>query len=724
MSEVETAEMKRKKRMGRPLNSEIPLFSPRNPIILGSPPITYSRSHRRNPKYFNIPPRDFDDERKEKKVKLVGKLPDDKETPKIKLNQLQHQQKQKDSAHSASESEPESAKDLESKKRKINAVDRGSDSAQVFGILNGGGFCAVCLNVGLWDFARKKKEKNGVKATDTQQHGPPLESGPTPTLPDKKMLLLILDRLQKKDTYDVFSEPVDIEELPDYFDVIDKPMDFGTVRKKLDRGAYKKLEELEADVFLICSNAMLYNAPDTVYYRQAHSMQEIAKRDFENLRHEGDNVQPQPKVVRRGRPPSNKSSLKTSPLDRAGADPSSGGTLTNTEDKGTGSNPYNLRKGPELFRYRPNDPYVSSYRPRNSEYHSELSGDWNNEFPATILRADMKSSKKQIVVDENRRDTYRQFGPLSSNNNSSAFTNSAGDMNQLGMVGLHEPFAYARSLARFAKDLGPVAWKVASKKLDYVLPPGTEYGPGWVADEGASSSQPPSFPNTPAVDSELSSSATYGLSAEMVEAVRRLNSQNEQGLQGNNVSPWKTPFPSVQQGGNVSPWKTPLSTVQQGNVSPWKTTFPPVQEGSDASPWKTAFPPVQQNQFYQLQTQTQPQRNGFGYDQQRSRLAMEGFQFPPQAINPMTQQTVPAFSGFLFPNQTINPMPAAFPQQEGRMWTYGTSSWPALPGQHGRSLAAPELSPRIPVGSPSSSLQIGSPQQYQKQKKPDLALQL
>ncbi|XP_042057128.1 bromodomain-containing protein 9-like [Salvia splendens] len=697
MSEVETAEMKRKKRMGRPLNSEIPLFSPRNPIILGSPPITYSRSHRRNPKYFNIPPRDFDDERKEKKVKLVGKLPDDKETPKIKLNQLQHQQKQKDSAHSASESEPESAKDLESKKRKINAVDRGSDSAQ---------------------------EKNGVKATDTQQHGPPLESGPTPTLPDKKMLLLILDRLQKKDTYDVFSEPVDIEELPDYFDVIDKPMDFGTVRKKLDRGAYKKLEELEADVFLICSNAMLYNAPDTVYYRQAHSMQEIAKRDFENLRHEGDNVQPQPKVVRRGRPPSNKSSLKTSPLDRAGADPSSGGTLTNTEDKGTGSNPYNLRKGPELFRYRPNDPYVSSYRPRNSEYHSELSGDWNNEFPATILRADMKSSKKQIVVDENRRDTYRQFGPLSSNNNSSAFTNSAGDMNQLGMVGLHEPFAYARSLARFAKDLGPVAWKVASKKLDYVLPPGTEYGPGWVADEGASSSQPPSFPNTPAVDSELSSSATYGLSAEMVEAVRRLNSQNEQGLQGNNVSPWKTPFPSVQQGGNVSPWKTPLSTVQQGNVSPWKTTFPPVQEGSDASPWKTAFPPVQQNQFYQLQTQTQPQRNGFGYDQQRSRLAMEGFQFPPQAINPMTQQTVPAFSGFLFPNQTINPMPAAFPQQEGRMWTYGTSSWPALPGQHGRSLAAPELSPRIPVGSPSSSLQIGSPQQYQKQKKPDLALQL
>lgn len=34
-------------------------------------------------------------------------------------------------------------------------------------------------------------------------------------------------------------------QLLDYFEVIEKPMDFGTVRKKLNRGAYKKLEELE-----------------------------------------------------------------------------------------------------------------------------------------------------------------------------------------------------------------------------------------------------------------------------------------------------------------------------------------------------------------------------------------------------------------------------------------------------------------------------------------------
>ncbi|XP_057794687.1 uncharacterized protein LOC131010982 [Salvia miltiorrhiza] len=665
MGKVATAEMKRKKKKGRPPKTQIPLIAPRNPIILGSPPITYSRSHRRNPKYFNIPPRDFDaededddDERKEKKVKLVGRLPQSDETPKIDQNLQQQREKKKDAAahssspsesESASESEPDSgsptepdsAEDRDAKKRKINAVDRGSDGAV------------------------STQEKKDVKATDTQQHGSPLESGPTPPLPDKKLLVFILDRLQKKDTYGVFSEPVDVNELPDYFEVIDQPMDFGTVRKKLDRGAYKKLEELEADVFLICSNAMLYNSPDTVYYRQARSIQDIAKRDFENLRHEGDNG---PKVVRRGRPPNNKNqkkSLETSPLDRVGADPSSGATLTNAEDKATGSNSYNLRKGPALYRYRPNDPYVSSYRPRNGENYSDLSGDWNNEFPASILRADMKYGKKQFTVDENRRDTYRQFNPLSPTNNSSAFTNSMGDTKRLVMVGLHEPFAYARSLARFAANLGPIAWKVASKKIDYVLPPGTPYGPGWVAENGATTSQPPSFPNNPGVDcrtSGSSSSVPHGLSEELVEAVRRLNSQTERGgLQG------------------------------------------------DTSPWKTPFPPVQQNHMYhQPQIQPQIQRNGFG--------GMLGYDAPSTS----RLAPVPAMEGFQFP--MLQEMPATLSHHEGEMWTFGRSSWPAVPAQHGRSLAAPpDLNVGVPAGSPGYGLQIGSPQQQQQ---PDLALQL
>jgi bromodomain-containing protein 7/9 len=68
----------------------------------------------------------------------------------------------------------------------------------------------------------------------------------------------------------VYAEPVDPEELPDYHDMIEHPMDFSTVRKKLANGSYSTLEELESDVLLICSNAMQYNSSDTVYYKQVN----------------------------------------------------------------------------------------------------------------------------------------------------------------------------------------------------------------------------------------------------------------------------------------------------------------------------------------------------------------------------------------------------------------------------------------------------------------------
>lgn len=92
--------------------------------------------------------------------------------------------------------------------------------------------------------------------------------------------------------------------------------------------------------------------------------------------------------MRRGRPPNSKNQkkpLETSPVVRAGADHSSGATLANGEDKATGSNSYNLRKGSTLFRYKSSDPFVSPYYSRNGENYSEYSTDWNNEFPGTCL---------------------------------------------------------------------------------------------------------------------------------------------------------------------------------------------------------------------------------------------------------------------------------------------------------------------------------------------------
>ena len=83
----------------------------------------------------------------------------------------------------------------------------------------------------------------------------------------------------------VFNSPVDPVELglPDYFEVIKKPMDLGTIRKKLDNGVYTKLEEFEHHVHLVFYNAMMYNPEGSVVYNFAKEMKTKFEQDYEVL---------------------------------------------------------------------------------------------------------------------------------------------------------------------------------------------------------------------------------------------------------------------------------------------------------------------------------------------------------------------------------------------------------------------------------------------------------
>ncbi|GAV80099.1 Bromodomain domain-containing protein [Cephalotus follicularis] len=61
-----------------------------------------------------------------------------------------------------------------------------------------------------------------------------------------------------------FMQPVDVEGLGlhDYFEIIEKPMDFSTIKKKMeakDGTGYKNVREIYADVRLVFKNAMKYN---------------------------------------------------------------------------------------------------------------------------------------------------------------------------------------------------------------------------------------------------------------------------------------------------------------------------------------------------------------------------------------------------------------------------------------------------------------------------------
>ncbi|KAG5112221.1 hypothetical protein JHK82_035490 [Glycine max] len=302
-----------------------------------------------------------------------------------------------------------------------------------------------------------------------------LQSG-TP-LPDRRTLELILDKLQKKDTYGVFADPVDPEELPDYHDVIEHPMDFATVRKKLGNGSYTTLEQFEIDVFLICSNAMQYNAPETIYHKQARSIQELGQKKFEKLRIGFERSQIELKSEQKAgsnylvkKQP--KKPLAHASQEPVGSDFSSGATLATIADVQPTSH---LMQGGRCERSG------------NIDGILEANAFWidaNQEKAEDVLSGKgllSKWGRKSFVLDESRRASYNMSNqPIVRSD--SIFMTFESKMKHLVTVGLHAEYSYASSLARFGASLGPIAWKIASHRIQQALPAGCKFGRGWVGE--------------------------------------------------------------------------------------------------------------------------------------------------------------------------------------------------------------------------------------------------
>lgn len=96
----------------------------------------------------------------------------------------------------------------------------------------------------------------------------------------------VLDSLYAKDTGEIFTEPVDPDEVPDYMDVVKEPMDLSTMRRKLRDGEYASLDEMEADFNLMIQNCLAYNNKDTIFYRAGVRMRDQCITVFKSIRRE------------------------------------------------------------------------------------------------------------------------------------------------------------------------------------------------------------------------------------------------------------------------------------------------------------------------------------------------------------------------------------------------------------------------------------------------------
>ncbi|XP_039130248.1 transcription factor GTE9-like isoform X1 [Dioscorea cayenensis subsp. rotundata] len=88
---------------------------------------------------------------------------------------------------------------------------------------------------------------------------------------------IILKKLMSHQVGWVFNQPVDPVKLniPDYFSIISKPMDLGTIKRKLEGKLYSSTHQFAADVRLTFSNAMQYNPPGNEVHIMAKELNNI-----------------------------------------------------------------------------------------------------------------------------------------------------------------------------------------------------------------------------------------------------------------------------------------------------------------------------------------------------------------------------------------------------------------------------------------------------------------
>lgn len=91
----------------------------------------------------------------------------------------------------------------------------------------------------------------------------------------------LIENLQRRDSYKFFCEPVNSDDVPGYLDVIDSPMDFGTMQRKVDDRIYSHMDEFKADFQLVVSNAQKFNPEGTLYYNEAKRIAAWGNRAIE-----------------------------------------------------------------------------------------------------------------------------------------------------------------------------------------------------------------------------------------------------------------------------------------------------------------------------------------------------------------------------------------------------------------------------------------------------------
>jgi hypothetical protein len=91
--------------------------------------------------------------------------------------------------------------------------------------------------------------------------------------------------LYKNNSAWIFQEAVDPEKLgiPDYYEIIKTPMDFQTIKNKLQNNNYLKMQEFLNDLQLVFDNCILYNGENSSVSMMCKNVKEEYKKLYDSL---------------------------------------------------------------------------------------------------------------------------------------------------------------------------------------------------------------------------------------------------------------------------------------------------------------------------------------------------------------------------------------------------------------------------------------------------------
>ncbi|KAJ8253989.1 hypothetical protein COCON_G00206010 [Conger conger] len=128
----------------------------------------------------------------------------------------------------------------------------------------------------------RPREKDEETKKQKKRGRPPAEKlSPNPPALTKKMRKIVDAVVKYKDgsngrqLSEVFIQLPSRKELPEYYELIRKPVDFRKIKERIRSHKYRSLNDLEKDVMLLCQNAQTFNLEGSLIYEDSIVLQSV-----------------------------------------------------------------------------------------------------------------------------------------------------------------------------------------------------------------------------------------------------------------------------------------------------------------------------------------------------------------------------------------------------------------------------------------------------------------